>query len=335
MSGRLTKWLFLMLAMTLLIGGCAGLMGSNQPQVRTELITVVVIVTATDDPGATEEVRVITATSDRTQVDVPDGIAQEDDEGDPDARGTQLAQGLDGAEALSAAGASDEDESPALPENCITHVVDSGENPSLIAVQYDVNLFTLLEVNGLTEDTALSLQIGDELIVPLEGCPVDQFLGTATPIPTETPDQSSTPQPPTQDPSDPTFTPSPDVTPTPSLTPTVTLAPTATDAQVEIVDVVNAGDVTAEGLRIRNTGATVNVTGWTLSDVDGNEYVFTEQIIFSNQEVTVFTRSGQDTPVARFWGLDDAVWEAGDVVTLRNADGDVQATLRLQAPIDL
>jgi hypothetical protein len=205
----------------------------------------------------------------------------------------------------------------ALPEGCLPHVVQEGDTPFGIAQLYGADGFRLLAVNGLTEETAISLQIGDVIIVPLEGCPLEApIAGDETEEPTATPTGPT-----------PTF----EVTLTASVTPTVTLAPTAASAQIEIVDVIRRGDITAEGVRIRNNGATVNVTGWELSDSQGNVFSFPEQLLFSNAEVTVFTREGQNTPANIFWGRDEAVWgEPGDVLTLRDADGDVQASLRLE-----
>jgi hypothetical protein len=169
----------------------------------------------------------------------------------------------------------------------------------------------------LTEETSTSLQVGDILIVPLEGCPLEAQAAGAEP--TDTPEGEATVEAGTED-----------LTVSPSPSPTITLAPTAADAQIEIVEVVGAGDVTAEAVRIRNLGNTTDVTDWTLSDAQGNVFTFPQQLLFSNSELTVYTREGQKTPVALFWGRDAAVWgEAGDVLTLRDADGQVQASLRL------
>jgi hypothetical protein len=116
------------------------------------------------------------------------------------------------------------------------------------------------------------------------------------------------------------------------VAPTITLPPTAVNAQVEIVRVISAGDITAEGVEIRNLGGVVNLTGWTLTDGDGNSFTFPEQRLFTNGLVTVFTRVGQNTPIALFWGRNEAVWgDAGETATLANADGDAQSTLRLGA----
>lgn len=348
MSRRFLKLIILGFIMVGAFSACTGLLGSSEPQVRTELVTVEVVITATTDPNVTPNVIIITQTPDRPVVDVPDDLIPDDDEVDAD--GTALAED-DGAVARSAAGDGTDGDSDGVPDSCPVYAIAEGDTPFGIALEFEVDGFLLLEVNGLTEEDAQNLQIGQELIVPVEGCPVDLLIVTDTPTPTETltpsitptpsdtPESSDTPEPTatssnTPRPSaTPTNTPTatPDVTLTPSITPTVTLAATATNAQVEIVGVLGLGDVTTEGIRVRNEGSTVNVTGWTLTDVDGNEYVFTEQIIFSQQEVTVFTRPGQDTPVARFWGLDAPVWADGDVATLRNEDGSVQATLRLRA----
>ena len=111
---------------------------------------------------------------------------------------------------------------------------------------------------------------------------------------------------------------------------TLTLPPTAINAQVQIVRVLGAGDITSEGVEIRNTGGVVDLTGWTLEDADGNVFTFPEQRLFTNGLVTVYTRRGTNTPIALYWGRSAAVWgEDGDGVTLADADGDVQATLRL------
>lgn len=284
----------------------AGRASTGDAEVR--LVTVQVIVTATTDPNATPAVRIITATPDRTQVALPADVLSQAQTGAPVATLDLTVIGAASAEVgLTATG---------LPANCLIHVVVSGDTPFGIAEQYGVSGFRLLEANNLTEQTATGLQIGQSVIVPLEGCEI-----AAQPTATLTPD-----------PDEPT--PTPDSTQaadsvTPAASPTITLPPTAANAQISIVAVENVGDVTAEAVRIRNNGNTVNVTGWVLSDADGNEYVFGQQLIFSNQEVTLYTRLDQNTPIALFWGRDTAVWQSGDVVTLRDAQNRVQASIRV------
>ncbi|MGB1285532.1 MAG: LysM peptidoglycan-binding domain-containing protein [Aggregatilineales bacterium] len=284
-------------------------------------ITVEVIITATDNPDVTPVVRVVTATPDRIENVLP----------------TLNVTAL-GAPDSSAAGTA-----TSLPQNCIPHVLAEGDTPFGVAVEYDANPFLLLEANGLTEEDAQFLEIGDVLIIPLEGCDIQQ-LPTFDDSVSTADDELETLQAPSnddvtadiEDTEEPEATPTSEFSPTPAPSPTITLAPTAANASIEILGIVNAGDVTAEGVRIRNNGATVNMTGWTLIDAEENEFAFNEQLIFSNTEITIYTRAGQDTPIALFWGLDTPLWAEGDIVSLVNERGDVQATIRLDASaIDL
>lgn len=274
------------------------------------LVTFEVVITAT--PGPTQTPYIITVIPDGVAL-VPTGLLET-----PDLTRSPVPT-IDPT--LVGASVAIQSTTAALPDQCILHVVQEGDTPFGIAAQYGSDGFRLMAVNGLTEETATLLRIGDVLIVPLEGC----SLADATPeIPTETP----SPTPVSSNAETPEAT--EEFTPTASPSPTITLAPTAANAQLEIVEIIGRGDVTTEGVKVRNLGNTVNVTGWTLSDAQGNIYTFPEQLIFSNAEVTIFTRTGTNTPVVFFWGRDSAVWgDAGDVVTLADASGRVQATRRL------
>jgi hypothetical protein len=307
----------------------------NDTQGTVSIVTVQVIVTATPDPNATIPVIIVSATPDRTQVAVPTTIAQSVD------GLTVIAPTIDATQLAANPGQSDVP--LALPQNCITHTIAEGDTPFGIAAQYSANPFLMLEANGLTEETSTLLQIGDVLIVPLEGCPLDQLPNYSPQSQTVIEDidtstegtaEASTSAEATEDAEG--TSEATEAAGTPGATATITLAPTAANAQVSIVRVVSAGDVTAEGVLIRNNGNTVNVTGWTLEDAQGNEFRFGEQLIFSNTEVTVFTRAGQNTPIALFWGEDSPIWDdPNDVVTLRDGQGRVQATVRVSSLINL
>lgn len=318
---RLSMMLTLMIAF--IVAGCQSIPSGDQ--VRTELITVEVIVTATPNPDASPEVIIITATLDRTQVAVPDGIVPETTADSSVALNTTQIPDGDIASA-------DEDDALDVPSGCLIHVVAEGDTFFGIAAFYEVDPFIMLEINGRTEDNAF-LNIGDELIVPLETCPVDEierpnvvsideFLEEATEEVTAEVTAELTPE----VTEEPTLVAS--LTPSPS--PTVTLAPTAINSEIEILEVIRAGDVTAEGIRIRNNGGLVNLEGWEISDANDNSYTFGSFLFFSNAEHTVYTRASENTPIATYWGLEEPIWEVGDVVTLRDADGDVQAVLRVE-----
>lgn len=294
--------------------------GAQQQQIAPQIVTVPVLVTATTDPNATPQVIIITATPLPGQISaLPTGIFDEDD----DVQSTRAAAPtidpalLEGDSILQATVS-------ALPDNCIIHTLAEGEFPSLIAEQYEVNLFDLLAVNGLDDDTSRFLQIGDILIIPLEGCPL-----TAVQVAAITGSDDASAEETAEATAESTADATDEAAATPS--PTITLPPTAVNAQVQIVRVIGSGDITTEGVEIRNTGGVVDLTGWTLEDAEGNVFTFPEQRLFTNGLVTVYTRRGTNTPISLYWGRSQAVWEPGDSVTLANAQGSVQATLRLSS----
>ena len=122
----------------------------------------------------------------------------------------------------------------------------------------------------------------------------------------------------------------------PTTRATLTLPPTASSAQVQIVEVKNAGDVTSESVTIKNVGDTINVKGWTLSDSSGHVYTFSERYLFSQAIILINTRVGADTPQALFWNRDQAAFgDPGDVLTLKDDKGVVQSTYRVEASVNL
>lgn len=114
-----------------------------------------------------------------------------------------------------------------------------------------------------------------------------------------------------------------------SPSPTATLPPTAANAQVEIIRVLNAGDINAEGVDIRNNRAVIDLSGWQLSDESGSAYTIPQQRLFTGSVMTIYTRVGTDTPTARFWGRDSAVWASGEAVVLTDEQGHVQSVYRV------
>lgn len=276
-----------------------------------------VVVTATPDPNVSPNVIIITATLQPSQIaSLPDGVVETSL---PSITGTPPptfdAEGDDEL-ALTAT---------ALPPNCIPHAIQEGETPFSIAEIYGADGFELLAVNNLSEEDARFLQIGDILIVPLEGC---SLIATSS-VPgltTQVPAGIALPE----------ETEAVDATLTPSPSPTITLAPTASNAQVEIVQVIGRGDITAERVEIRNNGPVVNLEGWTLSDAQGNTYVFPARNFFTGGSITVYSGDGENTAILLYWGRNEAVFgEEGDVLTLADSAGIVQATLRLTSPVDV
>jgi hypothetical protein len=290
-----------------------------------QLVTVQLIITATRDPNVTPQVIVVTATPLPGQVAaLPTGLLEAPNINLTSSPVATLDPAVVGASAALQGTAT------ALPQNCILHTLVEGDTPFGVATIYGADPFAMLEVNGLTEETSTLLQVGDVLIVPLEGCSITPAASSALSASAAEATEEATEESTAEATGEVSTTGTPQITRTPTTIPTLTLAPTAVNAQVEIVQVLSAGDVTAEGVEIRNVGGVVDLTGWILSDSEGNEFTFPEQRLFTNGLVTVYTRVGQDTPIALYWKRSSAVFgDAGDVVTLTDAQGRVQSTFRL------
>jgi LysM repeat protein len=185
-------------------------------------------------------------------------------------------------------------ESPAVTPSVLMdeYVVREGDTLGQIADKYHVSVDTLLKANGLKDPNAIS--VGMAIYIPL----------TPEVFPTNTPMVTNTP-----------------------IGATPTLAPGAQAPGVVINSVIGVGDLTSERVYITRTGSGVLlVQGWKLADEDGNVFVFPDLALFEGGAVNIWTSSGATTVVDLYWGLSTAVWEAGETVTIYDAQGKVQAT---------
>lgn len=190
----------------------------------------------------------------------------------------------------------------AASDGCLRHVIQAGEVISVIAEEYGVFPGDILTANGLTEDDVFNLQIGQVLIIPVEGC-------AALVTPTAIPEASNTPF---------------DL-----ARATVTLQPTAVNAQVVIANVLEPGGINSEAVEIRNVGNVVNLQGWTLSNEQGESFRFPEFRMQQGSLVRIYSRQGQNTPAALYWGRETPAWTTGETVTLSDSTGQVQASFRV------
>ncbi|MBL8153115.1 MAG: SH3 domain-containing protein, partial [Anaerolineae bacterium] len=62
-----------------------------------------------------------------------------------------------------------------LQENCILHTLQANDTPASLASLYGADSFRILEVNGLTAETSTLLKVGDELLIPQEGCSLTMY----------------------------------------------------------------------------------------------------------------------------------------------------------------
>ncbi|MFN2303083.1 MAG: lamin tail domain-containing protein, partial [Anaerolineales bacterium] len=121
-------------------------------------------------------------------------------------------------------------------------------------------------------------------------------------------------------------------TPMPTRTslPPGTGTPSAQDVRMIINSVISVGDIQAERVFISRTGGGVLLlSGWQLKDEDGNKFTFPNLELFEGGAVNIWTTSGTPTVVDLYWGLPYSVWQAGEMVTLIDDQGNVRATYQI------
>lgn len=171
----------------------------------------------------------------------------------------------------------------------VTYTVQPGDTLFDIAIRLGIPLDGLMAANGLTDPDALA--VGQVLVVPsLE----ELSSGTASATPHPAPGSA-----------------------TPNASPQ---AP-----RVEIRGVDALGDIVHETVRLLNSGGVASMVGWKLEDGQGHIFIFPAFTLY-NGAVSVHTRVGENTVIDLFWGLTDAIWESGKVITLRDSNGAVQST---------
>lgn len=185
------------------------------------------------------------------------------------------------------------------PPKVVTYTVQQGDTLSGIAQDHDISLEELIGANDLVNPDFL--QIGQTLTIPqgeTENSPVSVATTTSPDgVPSEERDDLELP----------TLTPS-----GPSL--------------VEIVTVLNAGDLAAETLILENRGGPVNLEAWSLSTATEDTFVFPPLTLFTEATLQVHSANGEDAPRDLYWGRVEPAWQVGELVTLRDADGNVVDT---------
>lgn len=181
----------------------------------------------------------------------------------------------------------------------LTYTVRGGDTLSVIAEEHDVSIESLVAANDLVNPDVL--QIGQILIIPRAGGAVSPGMPS--------------PESPTEGSSDETHS----VMVPPTLTPSSSPA-------VKITSVRTVGQLETEMIVLRNQGGMASVNGWSLSNPAGAQFVFPALTIFEDGEIRVHSAQGDDTPRDLYWAQPEPVWQEGQLITLRDADGDVVDT---------
>jgi LysM repeat protein len=217
----------------------------------------------------------------------------------------------------------------ATPRGPEFYTVQPGDSLSTIAIRYDVSLNDLMVTNGL--DDPDYVQVGQVLVIPLDGIPNTAATPTAEVVttPTDIPFE-----PPTPLPADVTLPPEPAVTVGPSATPTETPTPIPTSTApsldqviVTITRVVGAGDLEQEAVVLLNEGPGVNLTGWTLAGLDLEAYVFPNLFLWSGGSIRIHTRDGANSASDLYWGRTEPAWPSGTELTLKDPTGGIVSAI--------
>ncbi len=203
----------------------------------------------------------------------------------------------------------------ATPEP-ILYVVEVGDSLSGISAKFGAPIEDIMEANGF--DDPDYLQAGQTLLIPIGGLAEATPTFTPIPIPTDTvipfnpPGNDVTPPA-----SDISLTPTPTPSPIPSAT-----APPLDEIAMEITNVLGYGQLEDEVVIIYNQGPGVNLSGWTLSGSALGDYAFPNLFLWNGGSVRVHSKTGSNTPSDLYWDQDAPRWFSGNVVTLKNAQGE-------------
>ncbi|MGL4648439.1 MAG: LysM peptidoglycan-binding domain-containing protein [Caldilineaceae bacterium] len=118
------------------------------------------------------------------------------------------------------------------------------------------------------------------------------------------------------------------VVPGTAKVPTPTAAGTLGTTGLNIRTVNAPGSLPEEYVEIINdTDLSFNLQGWKIQRSGGPEYTFGDLLMFPGGNVRLYTGSGANSTIARFWAQEAPVWSSGAVVVLINAAGERVAEL--------
>ena len=95
-----------------------------------------------------------------------------------------------------------------------------------------------------------------------------------------------------------------------------------------IESVIGAGDLATEHVvLINNLDGEVSLAGWHLDNNSGSSYSFPQVSLYvKGAPLNLFTKSGIDSTNEVYWGLQAPMWQSGMQLSLRDAQGVLQAT---------
>lgn len=99
---------------------------------------------------------------------------------------------------------------------------------------------------------------------------------------------------------------------------------------IQIQNVFGVGDIDNEVVQLKRAGTgDLWLTGWQLKDQNGHTFTFPKLLLNKDGAVQVYTRAGPDTVIELHWGLSSAVWHTGELVSLLDPHGVLQASYQI------
>ncbi len=97
------------------------------------------------------------------------------------------------------------------------------------------------------------------------------------------------------------------------------------DQQVEIVNVIGAGDLNFEVIILKNSGKNaVSLSGWMISDGANFAYTFPALTVYEGGAFQLFSRSGVNSAIELYAGSSTALWKSGSTVVLKDPSGKIR-----------
>jgi hypothetical protein len=105
---------------------------------------------------------------------------------------------------------------------------------------------------------------------------------------------------------------------------------TSYELNLVIGGVFGAGDLQSEYVLIKNQGKTsTSLLNWTLQGKRGQNYGFPDLRLAQNSTVKLFSKEGTDTVLELFLKSQASLWQPGDILTLKDANGKVQTSFQV------
>lgn len=99
---------------------------------------------------------------------------------------------------------------------------------------------------------------------------------------------------------------------------------------IQVETVIGAGDLNNEVVVLTRVGdGDLNLMGWRIVDEEGTSFTFPDLILNKNGSVRLYSRAGQSSVIELFWGLKEAIWKNGELLTLLDPLGNTRSAFRI------